>query len=81
MNLDTLKAISPIDGRYHDKTKNFNEIFSEYGLIKYRVLVEVRWLQFLNQTTGISEVNFGDDANGILEAIVTDFDLNFCCQG
>jgi adenylosuccinate lyase len=75
MNLDTLKAISPIDGRYHDKTKNFNEIFSEYGLIKYRVLVEVRWLQFLNQTTGISEVNFGDDANGILEAIVTDFDL------
>ena len=47
MNLSSLTAISPVDGRYGSKTKDLRPIFSEYGLIYYRVLVEVRWLQAL----------------------------------
>ncbi|HEX5636914.1 MAG TPA: adenylosuccinate lyase, partial [Gammaproteobacteria bacterium] len=45
MQLTELTAISPIDGRYGNKTTDYREIFSEYGLIRHRVLVEVRWLQ------------------------------------
>jgi adenylosuccinate lyase len=44
MELNALTAISPIDGRYFDKTNTLSEIFSEFGLIKYRVLIEVKWL-------------------------------------
>ncbi|KAM3142480.1 hypothetical protein pb186bvf_005382 [Paramecium bursaria] len=42
-----LTAISPLDGRYADKTKQLQEYFSEYALIKYRVKVEVEWLRFI----------------------------------
>jgi adenylosuccinate lyase len=56
MNLTSLTAISPIDGRYAEKTFSLREIFSEYGLIKYRVLVEVRWLEALSGHDGIDEV-------------------------
>ena len=44
MHLDSLTAISPIDGRYGAKTAALRPIFSEYGLIYHRLLVEVRWL-------------------------------------
>ena len=47
MSLDTLKAISPIDGRYASKCSELQDIFSEYGLIKRRVLVECVWLEAL----------------------------------
>ena len=47
MKVSTLRALSPADGRYADKVNNLRDIFSEYGLIRYRVLVEVRWLQWL----------------------------------
>ena len=47
MDLTTLTAISPIDGRYAGKTTGLRRIFSEYGLIRFRVLVEVQWLQAL----------------------------------
>lgn len=43
MKLDTLTAISPIDGRYRSKTEELANYFSEYALIKYRVLVEVEY--------------------------------------
>ena len=43
MNMDTLLAISPIDGRYRNKTEKFAAYFSEFGLIKYRVLVEIEY--------------------------------------
>ena len=43
MNLNSLTAISPIDGRYHNKTKDLQKFFSEFGLIRYRVLVEVEY--------------------------------------
>jgi adenylosuccinate lyase len=74
MLLSQLTAISPIDGRYAKKTELLRPIFSEYGLIYHRVLVEVRWLQTLARHSEIPEVpNFSDDANALLESIISDF--------
>ena len=56
MDLNELTAISPTDGRYASKTTDLRSIFSEFGLIKHRVLVEVRWLQALAQHEAIIEV-------------------------
>ncbi len=70
----TLTAISPIDGRYADKVDALRPIFSEYGLIRFRVLVEVRWLQALAQHPLIKEVSpFSTDANQRLNSIISDF--------
>lgn len=70
----TLTAISPIDGRYADKVDALRPIFSEYGLIRFRVLVEVRWLQALAQQPLIIEVSpFSDQANQHLNSIISDF--------
>ncbi len=75
MQLDSLTAISPIDGRYAAKTERLRGIFSEYGLIYHRVLVEIRWLQTLARTDGIEEVpNFSPAANELLDSIVENFD-------
>lgn len=49
MRIDTLYSISPIDGRYYDKVKSLSEYFSEYALIKYRVLVEIKYLIALSE--------------------------------
>ncbi len=74
MNLSSLSAISPIDGRYGSKTAALRPIFSEYGLIFHRVLVEVRWLQALAQAEAITEVPLlSGDANMALNAIISDF--------
>jgi adenylosuccinate lyase len=56
MDLTQLTALSPVDGRYGSKTETLRPIFSEYGLIRHRVLVEVRWLQALARHEGIHEV-------------------------
>ena len=49
MDEKTLRSLSPLDGRYHEKTQVTREIFSELGLIKHRLKVEVEWLKyFLN---------------------------------
>ena len=49
MDDTTLRNLSPLDGRYHDKTKETREIFSEHGLIQHRLKVEIVWLEyFLN---------------------------------
>lgn len=70
----TLKAISPIDGRYASKTAPLNEVFSEYGLIAARVLVEVRWLQALARQNGITELPMPSDAAiAALDNIVDQF--------
>lgn len=47
MDSDTLTALSPLDGRYARKCDPLRPLFSEFGLIRFRVLVEVRWVQFL----------------------------------
>jgi adenylosuccinate lyase len=56
MELSSLTALSPIDGRYASKTETLRPIFSEYGLIRHRVVVEVRWLQALAAHEDIKEV-------------------------
>ncbi|KZN56550.1 adenylosuccinate lyase [Pseudoalteromonas luteoviolacea] len=74
MELSALTAISPVDGRYGSKTKELRSIFSEFGLIKYRVTVEVRWLQALAKADAIKEVPaFSDEANALLDDIVANF--------
>lgn len=74
MELSALTAISPIDGRYGSKTIALRNTFSEFGLIKYRVEVEVRWLQRLAAHPGIVEVpTFSDEANQLLDTLVSDF--------
>lgn len=75
MKLSSLSALSPIDGRYADKTWDLREVFSEYGLMRYRVIVEIRWLQALAAAEGIPEVpNLSFEANQILNRIIEDFD-------
>ena len=75
MDLSALSAVSPIDGRYGAKTSALRAIFSEFGLIKYRVQVEVRWLQQLANHPGISEVPaFSAATNNFLEQLLTEFD-------
>jgi len=74
MELSALTAVSPIDGRYGSKTSELRAIFSEFGLTKYRVEVEVRWLQKLSATPAIVEVPlFSAEANAVLDGIVTNF--------
>ncbi|WP_058962307.1 adenylosuccinate lyase [Type-E symbiont of Plautia stali] len=74
MELSSLTAVSPVDGRYGDKVSPLRAIFSEYGLLKFRVEVEVRWLQKLATTAEIKEVPaFEADANAFLDAIVANF--------
>jgi adenylosuccinate lyase len=74
MNLSALTALSPVDGRYGSKTKELREYFSEYGLIKQRVIVEVRWLQALSKHQEITEVPvFSKEANQVLNNIVDQF--------
>lgn len=76
MKLTELTAISPIDGRYFDKTKALSTIFSEFGLIKYRVLIEVKWLQAMADNAGITEVPaFSQVAFKFLDDIVVNFSL------
>ncbi len=74
--LSSLTAVSPIDGRYGNKIETLRGIFSEYGLIRARVLVEIRWLQQLAQHPFIEELPaFSDAASARLEQILTDFGL------
>ena len=76
MQLNALTALSPIDGRYQDKASALRSIFSEFGLLKFRVTVEVRWLQKLAATAQIAEVPaLSGDANDYLNRIVENFSL------
>jgi adenylosuccinate lyase len=75
MDLSSISALSPVDGRYGSKTAALRPYFSEFGLIYNRVLVEVRWLQRLADHPQISEVTpLSDEANALLERLINDFD-------
>ncbi|MGP1956597.1 MAG: adenylosuccinate lyase [Arsenophonus sp. NC-PE1-MAG3] len=77
MELSSLTAVSPIDGRYSDKVKLLRSIFSEFALLKYRIQVEVRWLQKLAACVDIKEVpEFSTEINGYLEKIIVNFNEN-----
>lgn len=76
MQLTEITAISPIDGRYASKTQPLREIFSEYGLIKARVEVEIRWLQSISANSSISDLpNFSASAMSHLDGLVDNFDI------
>ncbi|MCB1829255.1 MAG: adenylosuccinate lyase [Chromatiaceae bacterium] len=76
MELSSLTAVSPIDGRYGDKCTDLRSIFSEFGLIKYRVLVEIRWLQALANHPEISEIpSLSDESERLLNHLVDNFSI------
>lgn len=76
MELSALSALAPVDGRYGDKTASLRPYFSEFGLIKYRVIVEIRWLQALASCEQITEVPpLSAAANTYLEQLMTDFSV------
>jgi len=56
MTLSALTALSPLDGRYHGKVDALRHHFSEYGLIRYRVLIEIEWLKALGNEAGVKEL-------------------------
>ncbi len=76
MDTATLMAISPLDGRYHEKVRALRPIFSEYGLIKYRVLIEIRWLQTLAAHAKLPELPaLSKQANQVLNNIIDNFSI------
>jgi adenylosuccinate lyase len=76
MELNSLTAISPTDGRYGAKTEPLREIFSEYGLIRYRVLVEILWLKTFAGRPELAEAREPEAAaRHRLDTIVSDFSL------
>ena len=77
MKVSTLIALSPADGRYADKVKGLRDIFSEYGLIRFRVLVEVRWLQCLADEASVPELApLSSVMKDVLNHIVDGFSLD-----
>lgn len=74
MDLSALTAISPVDGRYGSKTASLRGIFSEFGLTKYRVQVEINWLKLLADCSDISEVpTLSASAIAVLDGIKDNF--------
>ena len=79
--LDELTALSPLDGRYAAKTAPLRQHFSEFGLIRNRVRVEVLWLVHLSEHSGIAEVPpLGTEARACLDSILNDFDIDSARQ-
>ena len=72
--MNTLTALSPLDGRYHGKVEALRGYFSEFGLIRYRVLIEIEWLKALAAQDGIPEIGpFSDATIAELDAIAMNF--------
>jgi adenylosuccinate lyase len=76
MELNALTALSPLDGRYGSKTTPLRDFFSEYALIKYRVIVEIEWLKALAAEPAIAEVPaFSESAIALLDGIADTFSV------
>lgn len=74
MTLSALNAISPVDGRYLKKARALSPFFSEFGLIYYRLLIEVRWLESLAENPKIKEVPpLNDASRKFLNQLLADF--------
>ena len=74
MQLSPLTAISSVDGRYAERTAALRGIFSEYGLIRYRVIVEIRWFQALAACADFPQVpRLSEAADAYLEGLIKDF--------
>jgi len=77
MKVSPLRALSPTDGRYADKVNGLRDIFSEYGLIRFRVLVEVRWLQSLADDDTIPELPpLSPVMKDVLNHVIDEFSLD-----
>ena len=77
MKVSGLRAISPADGRYAGKVSDLRDIFSEYGLMRFRVLVEVRWLQCLADEAAVPELGpISSVMKDVLNTIVDAFSLD-----
>ena len=76
-----LTAISPLDGRYHKHTTSLQHIFSEYGLIKQRLHVEIQWCLFLAQHSDFSALEpLSDNHIAMLNHCLENFDLEQAMQ-
>jgi adenylosuccinate lyase len=74
MTLTALTALSPLDGRYQGKVTALRSYFSEYGLIRYRVLVEIEWLKALSNEAGIAEISpFSPAMIALLDKLASEF--------
>ena len=81
MDLFSLTAVSPIDGRYSAKTISLRELVSEYGLIKARVRVEAEWLSFLAVQAQLPELSdFGQTQVEALQPLIHDFHAEQAAQ-
>ncbi|TXI26062.1 MAG: adenylosuccinate lyase [Nitrosomonas sp.] len=76
MTFQTICALSPLDGRYHAKTSALRPYFSEFALIRYRVIVEIEWLKALSNESLIGEVSpFSANTVGRLENLIKNFSV------
>ncbi len=74
MDLSPLTAISPLDGRYAGKLQDLRGLYSEYGLIRLRLLTEVRWLQFLGRRNELADFGpLSPVVNDFLDSLVDNF--------
>ncbi len=77
MKFSAITALSPLDGRYHSKVEPLRFYFSEFALIRYRVLVEVSWLKALSNMPDIIEVPpFSTQTNARLDDLVANFSVS-----
>ena len=77
LELTELTAISPIDGRYARHTGTLRELLSEYGLIKFRVLAELRWFQCLASESAIPELPpLSEQQNKAIDDFIDDFNID-----
>ena len=72
--MDNITAISTLDGRYHKLTESLTDIFSEYGLIKHRVLVELEWLKFILSDCNFDKIN--SQESELINNIYQDFTID-----
>ena len=77
MNDDQLQTISPIDGRYIEKTKHLREYFSESALMRYRVLTEIKWLVFLSENDDLKQIpKLSNELKKQLDDIIGNFSID-----
>ncbi len=76
MELSSLTAVSPLDGRYASKDEELRSIFSEYGLMRFRVQVELTWLKHLAECPQIKEVPaFSQETVAFIDSIIKNFSV------
>ncbi|MBN3002655.1 adenylosuccinate lyase [Chromobacterium alkanivorans] len=76
MNLTTLTALSPLDGRYAGQVEALRNLFSEYGLMKFRIKVELEWLKMLAAEPGIEEVpSFSEATIREVDDVIANFSV------